>query len=234
VIADELEKFKQSGRPIVASMSSVAASGGYYISAPADKIFANPTTITGSIGVGGFIPTFERALDQIGIHEDGYSTVDLTTSPFQTLTEKDKEIIQMSVDDIYVKFITKVAEGRSMSVEEVDAIARGRVWIGEKALEIGLIDELGDLEDAILAAGNLAELDEDDYGVKLIEREMDFEFDFGFSIMTKIISFLDFIGFSITSDSLPPIIKTFEQQSNLLNDFNDPRGMYYYCFCSIE
>ena len=234
VIADELEKFKQSGRPIVASMSSVAASGGYYISAPADKIFANPTTITGSIGVGGFIPTFERALDQIGIHEDGYSTVDLTTSPFQTLTEKDKEIIQMSVDDIYVKFITKVAEGRSMSVEEVDAIARGRVWIGEKALEIGLIDELGDLEDAILAAGNLAELDEDDYGVKLIEREMDFEFDFGFSIMTKIISFLDFIGFSITSDSLPPIIKTFEQQSNLLNDFNDPRGMYYYCFCSVE
>jgi len=234
VIADELEKFKESGRPIVASMSSVAASGGYYISAPADKIFANPTTITGSIGVGGFIPTFERALDQIGIHEDGYSTVDLTTSPFQTLTEKDKEIIQMSVDDIYVKFITKVAEGRSMSVEEVDAIARGRVWIGEKALEIGLIDELGDLEDAILAAGNLAELDEDDYGVKLIEREMDFEFDFGFSIMTKIISFLDFIGFSITSDSLPPIIKTFEQQSNLLNDFNDPRGMYYYCFCSVE
>ena len=121
-----------------------------------------------------------------------------------------------------------------MSVEEVDAIARGRVWIGEKALEIGLIDELGDLEDAILAAGNLAELEEDVYGVKLIEREMDFEFDFGFSIMTKMISFLDFIGFSITSDSLPPIIKTFEQQSNLLNDFNDPRGMYYYCFCSIE
>ena len=100
VIADELEKFKQSGRPIVASMSSVAASGGYYISAPADKIFANHTTITGSIGVGGFIPTFERALDQIGIHEDGYSTVDLTTSLFKTLTEKDKEIMQMGVDDI--------------------------------------------------------------------------------------------------------------------------------------
>ena len=168
VIADELEKFKQSGRPIVASMSSVAASGGYYISAPADKIFANPTTITGSIGVGGFIPTFERAFDQIGIHEDGYSTVDLTTSPFQTLTEKDKEIIQMSVDDIYVKFITKVAEGRSMSIEDVDAIARGKVWIGEKALEIGLIDELGDLEDAVLAAAELAELEADNYGVKVM------------------------------------------------------------------
>ena len=118
--------------------------------------------------MGGFIPTFERALDQIGIHEDGYSTVDLTTSPFQTLTEKDKEIIQMSVDDIYVKFITKVAEGRSMSVEEVDGIARGKVWIGEKALEIGLIDELGDLEDAILAAAELAKLEANNYGVKVV------------------------------------------------------------------
>ena len=238
VIADELERFKASGRPIVASMSSVAASGGYYISAPADKIFANPTTITGSIGVGGFLPTFERTFDQIGLHEDGYSTVDLTTSVMQTLSDREKEIIQMAVDNIYLKFISKVGENRSMSNEEVDAIARGRVWTGEKALEIGLIDELGDIEDAIAAAGNLAKLDEDDYGVKLIEREMDFGFNFGFSFdndrMTKVISFLDFLGFSTASDTLPPIIKTFEQQSNLLNDFNDPRGIYYYCFCSVE
>ena len=233
VIADELEKFKQSGRPIVASMSSVAASGGYYISAPADKIFANPTTITGSIGVGGFIPTFERALDQIGIHEDGYSTVDLTTSPFQTLTEKDKEIIQMSVDDIYVKFITKVAEGRSMSVEEVDAIARGRVWIGEKALEIGLIDELGDLEDAILAAAELAELEADNYGVKTILRE-DQGFGFAFPIATKFKTMLEFFGFTFGSESLQPVLNLLQQQSQILSELNDPRGIYYHCFCSIE
>jgi len=233
VIADELEKFKQSGRPIVASMSSVAASGGYYISAPADKIFANPTTITGSIGVGGFIPTFERALDQIGIHEDGYSTVDLTTSPFQTLTEKDKEIIQMSVDDIYIKFITKVAEGRSMSVEEVDAIARGRVWIGEKALEIGLIDELGDLEDAILAAAELAELEEDNYGVKTILRE-DQGFGFAFPIATKFKTMLEFFGFTFASESFQPVLNLLQQQSQILSELNDPRGIYYHCFCSIE
>jgi len=233
VIADELEKFKQSGRPIVASMSSVAASGGYYISAPADKIFANPTTITGSIGVGGFIPTFERALDQIGIHEDGYSTVDLTTSPFQTLTEKDKEIIQMSVDDIYVKFITKVAEGRSMSVEEVDAIARGRVWIGEKALEIGLIDELGDLEDAILAAAELAELEADNYGVKVILRE-DQGFGFAFPIATKFKTMLEFFGFTFASESFQPVLNLLQQQSQILSELNDPRGIYYHCFCSIE
>ena len=233
VIADELEKFKQSGRPIVASMSSVAASGGYYISAPADKIFANSTTITGSIGVGGFIPTFERALDQIGIHEDGYSTVDLTTSPFQTLTEKDKEIIQMSVDDIYVKFITKVAEGRSMSVEEVDAIARGRVWIGEKALEIGLIDELGDLEDAILAAAELAELEADNYGVKTILRE-DQGFGFAFPIATKFKTMLEFFGFTFASESFQPVLNLLQQQSQILSELNDPRGIYYHCFCSIE
>ena len=233
VIADELEKFKQSGRPVVASMSSVAASGGYYISAPADKIFANPTTITGSIGVGGFIPTFERALDQIGIHEDGYSTVDLTTSLFKTLTEKDKEIMQMGVDDIYVKFITKVAEGRSMSVEEVDAIARGRVWIGEKALEIGLIDELGDLEDAILAAGELAELEADNYGVKVILRE-DQGFGFAFPIATKFKTMLEFFGFTFASESYQPVLNWLQQQTQLLSDFNDPRGIYYHCFCSIE
>jgi len=233
VIADELEKFKQSGRPIVASMSSVAASGGYYISAPADKIFANPTTITGSIGVGGFILTFERALDQIGIHEDGYSTVDLTTSPFQTLTEKDKEIIQMSVDDIYVKFITKVAEGRSMSVEEVDAIARGKVWIGEKALEIGLIDELGDVEDAIVAAAELAKLEANNYGVKVILRE-DQGLGFAFSIATKFKTTLEYYGFSFASESYQPVLNWLQLQTQILRELNDPRGIYYHCFCSIE
>ena len=110
VIADELEKFKESGRPIVASMGGVAASGGYYISAPADKINAEKATITGSIGVGGFIPTFERAFDQLGIHEDGYSTVDINTSLLQTLTEKDKAILQMgnskiSIKNLFQKFL---------------------------------------------------------------------------------------------------------------------------------
>ena len=233
VIADELEKFKQSGRPIVASMSSVAASGGYYISAPADKIFANQTTITGSIGVGGFIPTFERAFDQIGIHEDGYSTVDLTTSLLKTLTEKDKEIVQMSVDDIYIKFITKVAEGRSMSIEEVDAIARGKVWIGEKALEIGLIDELGDVEDAILAAVELAELEADNYGVKVILRG-DQGFGFTFSMATKFKTILEFFGFTFDSKSYQPVFYLFQQQTKFLSELNDPRGIYYSCFCSIK
>ena len=104
VIADELEKFKESGRPIVASMGGVAASGGYYISAPADKIYAEKATITGSIGVGGFIPTFERAFDQLGIHEDGYSTVDITTSRIANTYRKR----QINLANEHRKYLSKI------------------------------------------------------------------------------------------------------------------------------
>ena len=139
----------------------------------------------------------------------------------------------MSVDDIYIKFITKVAEGRSMSVEEVDAIAKGRVWIGEKALAIGLIDELGDIEDAILAAAELAELEVDNYGVKTISRE-DQGFGFAFPIATKFKSLLEFFGFTFASESYQPVLNWLQQQTQILRELNDPRGIYYHCFCSIQ
>ena len=236
VIADELEKFKESGRPIVASMGGVAASGGYYISAPADKIYAEKATITGSIGVGGFIPTFERAFDQLGIHEDGYSTVDITTSLLQTLTEKDKAILQMGTENIYQKFISKVSENRNMTIEEVDIIAQGKVWIGAKALEIGLVDAIGNLEDAIEAAAVLAELD-DDYGITMIKRNdpfSTFAASFNFKVLTKILTLMSHMGFSIPSIIDHPLINWLGMQSEQLAQFNDPRGIYLNCYCEIE
>jgi protease-4 len=236
VIADELEKFKESGRPIVASMGGVAASGGYYISAPADKIYAEKATITGSIGVGGFIPTFERAFDQLGIHEDGYSTVDITTSLLQTLTEKDKAILQMGTENIYQKFISKVSENRNMTIEEVDIIAQGKVWIGTKALEIGLVDAIGNLEDAIEAAAVLAELD-DDYGITMIKRNdpfSTFAASFGFSVLNKMLTLMSHMGFSIPSIIDHPVINWLGMQSEQLAQFNDPRGIYLNCYCEIE
>ena len=236
VIADELEKFKESGRPIVASMGGVAASGGYYISAPADKIYAEKATITGSIGVGGFIPTFERAFDQMGIHEDGYSTVDITTSLLQTLTEKDKAILQMGTENIYQKFISKVSENRNMTIEEVDIIAQGKVWIGTKALEIGLVDAIGNLEDAIEAAAVLAELD-DDYGITMIKRNdpfSTFAASFGFSVLNKMLTLMSHMGFSIPSIIDHPLINWLGMQSEQLAQFNDPRGIYLNCYCEIE
>ncbi len=232
VIADELEKFKESGRPIVASMGSVAASGGYYISAPADQIFAEEFTITGSIGVGAFIPTFERALDQIGIHEDGYSTVDITTSVAQTLTEKDKKIFQSGTDNVYQKFISKVAENRNMTLEAVDSIAQGKVWIGQKAFEIGLVDQIGSLDDAISKAAELAELEED-FGVKRINRENPFEAFLGLSMANIIFKTMTFLGIEIHNSNLK-LLNIFKDVANDLTVYNDPRGIYMQCFCELK
>ena len=232
VIADELEKFKESGRPVVASMGSVAASGGYYISAPADQIFAEEFTITGSIGVGAFIPTFERALDQIGIHEDGYSTVDIITSVAQTLTEKDKKIFQSGTDNVYQKFISKVAENRNMTLEAVDSIAQGKVWIGQKAFEIGLVDQIGTLDDAISKAAELAELEED-FGVKRINRENPFEAFLGLSMANIIFKTMTFLGIEIHNSNLK-LLNMFKDVANDLTVYNDPRGIYMQCFCELK
>ncbi len=232
VIADELEKFKESGRPVVASMGSVAASGGYYISAPADQIFAEEFTITGSIGVGGFIPTFERALDQIGIHEDGYSTVDITTSVAQTLTEKDKKIFQSGTDNVYQKFISKVAENRNMTLEAVDSIAQGKVWIGQKAFEIGLVDQIGTLDDAISKAAELAELEEG-FGVKRINRENPFEAFLGLSMANIIFKTMTFLDIEIHNSNLK-LLNMFKDVANDLTVYNDPRGIYMQCFCELK
>ena len=233
VIADELEKFKNSGRPIIASMGGVAASGGYYISTPADKILAERHTITGSIGVGGFLPTFERALEYIGINEDGVSTVDITTSVAESLTEKDKALLQMGTDLVYDKFIAKVADNRGVTKEEIDQIARGKVWIGSKALEIGLVDEIAGIDRAIELAAELAEIDEELLGVKRINRDSDLDSFFA-GMMAKItssiikITGLDFLY------KKNELLDGIEESLHELSMMNDPNGIYMKCFCELD
>ena len=233
VIADELEKFKNSGRPIIASMGGVAASGGYYISTPADKILAERHTITGSIGVGGFLPTFERALEYIGINEDGVSTVDITTSIAESLTEKDKALLQMGTDLVYDKFIAKVADNRGVTKEEIDQIARGKVWIGSKALEIGLVDEIAGIDRAIELAAELAEIDEELLGVKRINRDSDLDSFFA-GMMAKItssiikITGLDFLY------KKNELLDGIEESLHELSMMNDPNGIYMKCFCELD
>tara|TARA_B100001250_G_scaffold413999_1_gene450153 strand:- start:301 stop:2142 length:1842 start_codon:yes stop_codon:yes gene_type:complete len=233
LIADELEKFRNSGRPIIASMGGVAASGGYYISTPADKILAERHTITGSIGVGGFIPTFERALEFIGINEDGVSTVDITTSIAESLTEKDKALFQMGTDLVYEKFISKVADNRGVTNEEIDKIARGKVWIGSKALEIGLIDEIGGIDRAIELAAQLSEIDDEEYGVKRINRDSNLDSFFGGMIakITFLIAHLTGLDFFYQKNDL---INEIEQSFNELSMMNDPNGIYMKCFCELD
>ncbi len=158
VIWREVDLAKQV-KPVVVSMGNVAASGGYYISAPATRIFAEPTTITGSIGVFGIIPNMQGFFNnKFGITFDGEKThpyADMLTVS-RPLTDEELRIMQGYIDDFYTSFKERVAAGRNMTVEQVDSVGQGRVWTGSDALQHGLVDELGGLEDAIRHASELA------------------------------------------------------------------------------
>jgi len=161
VIRAKVDAIAADGVPIVVSMGSAAASGGYWIAAAADEIWAMPSTITGSIGVFSAFPTFEGIFDYVGATVDGVGTTTMAGSldPLQPLDENSARVLQAVVDGIYGRFLSLVATTRHMTVEQVDAIAGGKVWIGRQAKEIGLIDRLGSLDDAIAAAAALAQVE---------------------------------------------------------------------------
>lgn len=158
VIRRELARYDEEGIPVVISMGSVAASGGYWIATPADEIWATETTITGSIGVFGIIPTVEETLETLGIRRDGVGTGPLASAFIldMPLTEQVAQIVQSGVDHIYDEFLQLVSESRSISIGDLDEIAQGRVWTGSQALELGLVDQLGSLLDAAESAATLA------------------------------------------------------------------------------
>jgi protease-4 len=158
----EIEKIKQAGKPVVASFGDYAASGGYYIAAGADKIVAQPNTLTGSIGVFSIFPDASVLLnDKLGITFDTIKTHPLAVgfSPVMPLSTQEKALLQESVLEIYDLFVKRVSEGRKLSVDSTKVIAQGRVWTGRKAKEIGLVDELGGLDEAIKLAATMAKMD---------------------------------------------------------------------------
>lgn len=171
LIRQELELTQVAGKPVVISMGPVAASGGYWISATADAIVAEPTTITGSIGVFGILPTFERSLAELGVTTDGVATTPLGGADLLTgLNEPTRTILQASTEHTYRHFLNLVARGRDMAPERVEELAEGRVWLGDRALDLGLVDLLGDEQAAVARAAELAGLT--DYGVKHIEPDL--------------------------------------------------------------
>ena len=171
LIRQELDVLQSTGKPLVVSMGGTAASGGYWISAMADEIWASPVTITGSIGIFGMIPTFEGSLASVGVYADGVSTTPLTRAdPFTGVSEQLATVFQATVEDGYQRFLRLVAEGRGMTEEQVDAVGQGQVWSGAQAQKFGLVDELGDLDDAVAAAARLAEVN--DYQMRYIETPM--------------------------------------------------------------
>jgi len=170
-IRREVQGLKNAGKPVVVSFGDVAASGGYWISMNAERIYADESTITGSIGIFGLLPTVPRALERIGMHTDGVSTSDAATfDPARPLSTEMGRLIQAVIDKGYRDFTGKVAAARGRSVAEIDAVARGRVWSGAQAKERGLVDAFGGLNAAIADAAARAQLGE--WQVRYLEREM--------------------------------------------------------------
>ena len=237
IIGNEINELKKAGKPVVASMSSAAASGGYWISMAADKIIAAPATITGSIGVLGMFPTFQRTLDRIGITTDGVGTTKWAGElrPDREMSAEARELFQLFVESDYDDFITAVAENRGIEKDQVDQIAQGKVWTGVDALENGLIDELGTLDDSIAAAAELAELADGEFGRKYYEQELSAAEQLAVELLsgaraTSIIA--DAADRQVTSvDKLRVIL---EQALAPMMLFNDPKGSYAHCFCVFE
>lgn len=231
IIRNEIEAIKASGKPIVTSMSTLAASGGYWIAASTDKIWASPSTITGSIGIFGMFLTYEETLAKLGVYTDGVGTTELAgLSSARKLPSEMKNIIQLSIENGYRQFLNLVSQERDMTVKEVDKIAQGRVWSGQTAKELGLVDELGYFDDAIKGAAELAGIE--DYSVITIQEPV-----VGFD---KIIQ--EFLGMAKVvlptptlqvSDNRPNpfsslVNKMWNEATGWLK-FNDPKHMYIYC-----
>ena len=227
-IRAELLALKQAGKPVGISMGSYAASGGYWISADADKIFASPTTLTGSIGVFGMFATIDKALSQYGVHTDGVGTTDFVgVGLTRALPDHVGEAIQLSVEDTYQRFVGLVGKGRGLSPEEAEKAAEGRVWTGQDAKALGLVDEFGNLDDARKAAADLANLKS--WQVTPIAPEE--------SARDKFLREL----FDSSAQALAPHLQSWlptglgkallEMNRTLdpLTRFNDPQGTYAFC-----
>ncbi|MCP4991657.1 MAG: signal peptide peptidase SppA [Colwellia sp.] len=246
IIRQEVELLKKAGKPVVASMGTYAASGGYWISAPADKIYAAPSTITGSIGIFGMMMTFEKSLSKLGIHTDGVGTTDISGfSPTRNLTPGMADLFQLSINRGYQEFIQLVATNRNMTLEQVDAIAQGRVWSGKKAKEIGLVDELGSLTDAVIAAANLAKLDQ--YKTLLIEKEQSSRNKMMQQFLGNSASLIAFVNEDqeinnidlgtnpVNNQPVSQFITMMKTELSQINNFNDPQGHYTLCVaCSAN
>jgi protease-4 len=237
VILDEIIALQESGKPVVASMGSVAASGGYVLAMKADRVLASPSTITGSIGIFGMFPTYQRTLEVVGIATDGVGSTPWSGElrPDREMSEHAKQLFQLVINDGYRDFITSVAESRGMEVEDVDAIGQGKVWTGLEALNNGLIDELGGLDDAIAVAAELAGLEGSDYGLKTIEQELSPTEQMIVDLLSAVsVTGIDISRWTSEPNVIDEVTSTIAEKAAPLLRFNDPKGVYLHCFCDIR
>lgn len=232
IIRDGVLALKKSGKPVVVSMGSLAASGGYWIAAPGDEIWASPTTVTGSIGIFAFFPTFEKAAQYWGINVDGVGTTALASlygTGIGPLEDNVADIFQQSVEDGYRDFLDVVAEGRKLDPAYVDTIGQGRVWVGEKAQSLKLVDNLGDIDDAVAAAARLANLTEYDR-VNVREEISPFSIFFGQASAKAMAALgVDRARAEASRSIVHKVMAAVRKEAAFFEEFNDPNALYARC-----
>ena len=239
VIRNEVEAIKASGKPIVVSMSSIAASGGYWISMNADQIIAQPTTLTGSIGIFSVITTFEKGLSKLGVSSDGVGTTPFSGIGItRGISDKAGQAIQLGIENGYHRFISLVSQSRNLTIDAVDNVAQGRVWTGFDAMNAGLVDSLGDFDDAIKVAAQLAKLDS--YNIYWVEEPLSTTEQFFQELSEKItislgLDMRTLLPLTMLPQALHPISQQVAADAELLSTFNDPKGYYSMCLtCQVE
>ncbi|WDC04006.1 signal peptide peptidase SppA [Escherichia albertii] len=228
VIRSELAAARAAGKPVVVSMGGMAASGGYWISTPANYIVANPSTLTGSIGIFGVITTVENSLNSIGVHTDGVSTSPLAdVSITKALPPEAQQMMQLSIENGYKRFITLVADARKSTQEQIDKIAQGHVWTGQDAKANGLVDSLGDFDDAVAKAAELAKLKQ--WHLEYYVDEPTF-FDKVMDNMSgSVRAMLPETFQAMLPAPLASVASTVKSESDKLAAFNDPQNRYAFC-----
>ncbi|WP_252351219.1 signal peptide peptidase SppA, partial [Escherichia coli] len=228
VIRAELAAARAAGKPVVVSMGGMAASGGYWISTPANYIVANPSTLTGSIGIFGVITTVENSLDSIGVHTDGVSTSPLAdVSITRALPPEAQLMMQLSIENGYKRFITLVADARHSTPEQIDKIAQGHVWTGQDAKANGLVDSLGDFDDAVAKAAELAKVKQ--WHLEYYVDEPTF-FDKVMDNMSgSVRAMLPDAFQAMLPAPLASVTSTVKSESDKLAAFNDPQNRYAFC-----
>ncbi|MEN7342361.1 MAG: signal peptide peptidase SppA [Pseudomonadota bacterium] len=235
VISDEIKNLQEAGKPVIASMGGVAASGGYWISMAADQIIAEPVTVTGSIGIFGMFPTIEDSLARLGVTTDGVGTAALSNALRMDLnpTEQVDRILQLNIENGYDRFIGAVAGFREMSLDAVDQVAQGQVWSGVTALQHGLVDSIGTQSDAVAIAAELASLDS--YDIRYIEPQLSDEEQLLLSIIDGSVNLgLSPSVFARKRSKVESLIDFAEAQLENITRFNDPRGVYADCLCDFN
>jgi protease-4 len=242
IIRRECELVRKAGKPLVVSMGSVAASGGYWVATDADEIWAAPETITGSIGIFSIFPTIDKPLAKyLGIHTDGVGTTRFTDSVRldRPLDPALADILQQVTDEGYGDFLQRVGKARKMSAEQVDKIARGRIWSGEDAKGLGLVDQLGGLDQAIESAAKRAKL-EKGYRVWYVERDKSFRERLMSMLAAQALDVAVAAGWvaepspSASALSVAGRLRELQADVERLSRWNDPRGLYAHCLCDGE